>query len=213
MNPTNPSRFDLAAAEWDANPARVDLARAVGAGILRAVPFQPAPRVLDYGAGTGLLTLCLQPHAASILAMDSSPGMLDALAKKLAAAGIANVQIRQWDLETEPFRDGGFDLVVSNVTFHHLRDVPRVLARLSDLLKPGGWIAAADLDTEDGSFHPDPTGVYHKGFAREQIAQWMAGTGLENVSVTSAHTLIKPDASGQKRAYGVFLAAGRKPVG
>ncbi len=64
------SRFDPAAAEWDNNPGRVNLARAVGEGIERAIPLEPNWRVLDYGAGTGLLTLNLQPRVASLVALD-----------------------------------------------------------------------------------------------------------------------------------------------
>ena len=60
------SRFDEAAAQWDSNPGRVDVARAVGEAIGRAVPFEPGWRAVDYGAGTGLLTLNLQPRVASM---------------------------------------------------------------------------------------------------------------------------------------------------
>ena len=80
------SRFDEAAAQWDNNPGRVELARAVGEAIGRAIPFQPGWSALDYGAGTGLLTLNLQPRVASMVALDSSTGMLEKLTQKLAAA-------------------------------------------------------------------------------------------------------------------------------
>lgn len=204
------SRFDLAAALWDQNPTRVQLARAVGAAISRAVPLQPTWRACDYGAGTGLLTLNLVPHVASILALDFSSGMLETLAQKLAAAGIHNVQTRQWNLEQAPFPETGFDFVASSMTFHHLRDVPLVLRRLAALLKPGGWLAAADLDTEDGSFHSDAEGVFHHGFDRRQMAVWFTSAGFTDVQISDAHAFHKPDAAGQLRPYGVFLARGRR---
>jgi tRNA (cmo5U34)-methyltransferase len=89
------SRFDEAAGQWDNNPTRVELARAVAITIRRAIPVQAHWRALDYGAGTGLLTLNLQPSVASLVALDSSTGMLEKLTEKLAAAGIVNVQTRQ----------------------------------------------------------------------------------------------------------------------
>ncbi len=205
-----PSRFDAAAAQWDQNPTRVELARAIGAGIVWTVPVQPTWRALDYGAGTGLLTLCLQPQVASILAMDASPGMLDALARKLLGEGLANVQIRQWDLESEPCQETGFDLVISSMTLHHLRQVPLVLQRLAAVLKPGGWLAVADLDTEDGSFHGESNDVFHHGFAREQITGWLREAGFTEVGIRDVHTIAKPDAAGRPRSYGVFLAVGQK---
>jgi tRNA (cmo5U34)-methyltransferase len=207
------SRFDEAAAQWDSNPGRVELARAVGAAICRTVPLQTNWRVLDYGAGTGLLTLNLQPRVESILALDSSKGMLEQLTQKVAASDITTIQTRQWDLEAEPYPEGGFDLVASSMTLHHLRDVPLVLKRLAAVLKPGGWLAVADLDREDGSFHGEREDVFHQGFERSQISDWLAGAGFGWVSVLDAHILNKPTAAGQMRAYGIFLAVGQKKQG
>jgi len=207
------SRFDEAAAQWDNNPGRVELARAVGEAIGRAVPFQPGWRALDFGAGTGLVTLNIQPRVASIVAVDVSSGMLEVLEKKFAAAGIDNVQSRLWDLESRPYPETGFDLVISSMTLHHLPDVPLIFKRLAAVLKPGGWLAVADLDSEDGSFHRDVKDVYHKGFARDDIRRWLQDAGFVNISIQDAHRLEKPDAAGNHRAYGVFLATGsREPA-
>ena len=205
------SRFDEVAQQWDNNPTRVDLARAVGKAIAREIPIQAHWHVLDYGAGTGLLTLNLQPRVASMVALDSSAGMLGQLKQKLAAAGIANVDARLWNLETQPFPESGFDLIVSSMTLHHLRDVPLVFARLSGLLKQGGGLAVADLDAEDGSFHSQADGVFHQGFERDQIAEWLGASGLVNIKLSDAHSITKPNSTGEKRTYGVFLATGQKP--
>jgi tRNA (cmo5U34)-methyltransferase len=207
-----PSRFDEAAPQWDANPTRVALARAVGAAITQALPIQPDWRALDYGAGTGLLTLTIQPHVASVVALDSSKGMLEQLIHKVGAAGIANVQIRQWDIESQPFPETDFDLIISSMTLHHVRDVPLVLGRLAAALKPGGWLAAADLDTEDGTFHGQANDVFHQGFERRQMSAWLTAAGLGQGPLRDAPRVIKPASTGELRDYGVFLAIGQKGV-
>jgi len=66
------ARFDRAAAEWDANPARVALARAVAEAIRKAVPLRPDMNVLDFGAGTGLVTLGLLSSVGRLTAVDAS---------------------------------------------------------------------------------------------------------------------------------------------
>ncbi len=203
------SRFDEAAQQWDSNPVRVALARGIGEAIQRTVPIQPSWHALDYGAGTGLLTLSLLPRVASVTAFDSSKGMLEQLTKKVADAQIPNVQTRLWNLETEPYADQRFDLVVSSMTLHHLRDVPLVFKRLAALLNPGGWLALADLDTEDGSFHGPANDVFHHGFDRSAIIKWLTDSGVSGISVTDAFTVSKPSATGEMRNYSVFLAAGR----
>lgn len=204
------SRFDEAATQWDNNPVHVNLARAVGQALSRVIPLQPTWRALDYGAGTGLLTLNLLPRVASILAMDSSQGMLVQLTQKLAASKIDNVQTRLWDLQADPFPETGFDSVVSSMTLHHLRDVPLVLERLANTLRPGGWLAVADLDTEDGSFHGPSNDVYHNGFQRQHVSGWLTAAGFTRVSVQDAHSFLKPTAAGQPRPYTIFLATGTR---
>jgi ubiquinone/menaquinone biosynthesis C-methylase UbiE len=206
------SRFDEAAQQWDNNPDRVALARAIGDAIQRTVPIQPRWDALDYGAGTGLLTLNLQPRVCSILALDASPGMLQKLTEKIAAARIGNLETRLWNLEADPFPEKRFDLVVSSMTLHHLRDVSLVFKRLAAVLRPGGWLAVADLDVEDGSFHGQADDVFHHGFERSEIAGWLESAGLCEVRISTAHTITKPSASNRMRSYEVFLAVGQRPA-
>ena len=55
------ARFDRAAAQWDNNPMRVARSKTVAESIRQAVPLRTDMQVLDFGAGTGLLTLALHP--------------------------------------------------------------------------------------------------------------------------------------------------------
>ena len=73
------------------------------------------------------------------------------------------------DLLTDPPPDDPFDLAVSLLVLHHLPGPARPRSPPSPgLLRPGGRLALADLDTEDGSFHDaDAEGIYHLGFDRD----------------------------------------------
>jgi hypothetical protein len=81
---------------------------------------------------------------------------------------------------------------------------------LAEILKPGGWLAVADLDNEDGTFHGHADDVFHHGFERGQVAEWLDDAGLRSVSVSGAHTVSKPSSTGEVRSYGIFLAVGQK---
>jgi len=203
------TRFDDKAVEWDANPARVTLARAVAAAIREAVPLQSNMAVMDVGAGTGLVSLALLPFVREITAVDASSGMLGVLEEKARALGITNLHALQGDVAKAELPLGRFDLVVSSMTLHHLPDVPLVLLRLRSLLREGGWLALADLDVEDGTFHADPAGIYHHGFARETVCRWLEAAGFADTASREAYRITRPGSDGVLRTYPVFLVTAR----
>jgi 2-polyprenyl-3-methyl-5-hydroxy-6-metoxy-1,4-benzoquinol methylase len=205
------SRFDQLAAEWDTNLGRVALAAGVAEAMRAVVPFAPHWRVLDFGAGTGLLSLNLAPAVAEVIAVDSSAAMLEVLAVKAARAGLSQVTVWHGDLQAAPWPGPPVDAVVSTMTLHHLRAVPQVLRALVQAVRPGGWLALADLDTEDGGFHgPEVDDVYHHGFDRQQVSAWLAAAGCVGVAVTEAWRAVRPDGRGGSREYPVFLASARR---
>lgn len=205
----NRARFDRLAAKWDSNPSRVALARAVADAIRKSIPLRPDMKVMDFGAGTGLVTLALLPDVAGITAMDTSGEMLQVLDGKLNALGITNVHTMLSETDKAPLPVSEFDLIVSSMVLHHIPDVPQIIRRLRPCLRTGGWIALADLESEDGTFHADPTGVYHHGFDPEQVCRWLQDAGFTNTTAREAHRMVRPSPDGESRSYPVFLVTAR----
>ena len=206
---TTGTRFDDKAAEWDANPARVALARAVVEAIRAAVPLRSDMAALDVGAGTGLVSLALVPFVREITAVDASSGMLGVLEEKARALGITNLRSLHCDVAQAELPPARYDLVVSSMTLHHLPDVSLVLRRLRHALRDGGWIALADLDAEDGTFHADPTGIYHHGFERAAVCRWLGEAGFADSTAREAYRITRPGSDGVMRTYPVFLVTAR----
>ena len=202
--------FDIEAAQWDANPGRVKLANEVADAIIREAAPSHDMDVLDFGCGTGLVTLRLQPKVRTITGADSSSGMLGVLQEKIRTLGLRNVQTRLVDFEKGGRVEGAFHLVVSSMTMHHVEDTAGLFHQWHDLLLPGGLLAAADLDTEDGSFHGDNTGVFHFGFDRDDLKKLLRQSGFRDVRAVSASTMVRDIPGGGKREYPVFLILGRK---
>ena len=209
-NPTM-SHFDEKAKNWDEEPRRV----AMGAAIARAVGARLAesqsPRLMDYGCGTGLCSLPLAGRCSSVLGVDSSTGMLAQLEAKARAAGLGRVTTRRHDLTVEPLDGQEFDVILCAMTLHHVREVGALLSRFHSMLSPGGLLAVADLDQEDGSFHQDPRGVEHHGFCREWIREQLEVAGFTEVDIETVYEIEKPGASGKPRRFPVFLATARQP--
>ena len=83
--------FDKEAAVWMSIPYESALANDVCTAISENTPLNTSMNALDFGCGTGLLTLRLAPLVRSITGMDSSRGMLDVLRAKIAKQNLANV--------------------------------------------------------------------------------------------------------------------------
>jgi len=86
------SYFDQAAATWDDNPSRVELAASVAKAMGQDVPLRADMQIMDFGCGTGLITYHLAPQVASVTAADVSAEMLAALRRKAEASGMTHVQ-------------------------------------------------------------------------------------------------------------------------
>lgn len=202
--------FDALARTWDEDPGRAERARELAAAIAERVPLQDHWVAMDYGCGTGTLSLLLASRLARVVAVDNAQGMLDVLAEKLRAAGVANVQTRCLDLTTQAPPAEQFDFVVSSMALHHIADPSALVLRLGALLRPGGYLAIADLDAEDGSFHGEGVGGVHHGFSEKQMCRFMVDAGLSAVEVGVAHVMVRPGPEGTVRKYPVLLATAGK---
>ncbi len=207
LSAQKPRDFDREAAGWDNEPRRLKMAADVVSAIGRTVPLNPDMDLLDFGCGTGLVGLALRPRVASATCADTSRGMVEVVRQKATAGGMTGVTPLWLEDPDEVRIDGSFDVIVSAMTLHHVPDTAKLIGCLAGLLRPGGWICLADLDPEDGSFHTDPTGVYHHGFDREELCRILSAAGLADAGGQNAACIAKSD-----RLYSVFLVTGRKPA-
>lgn len=196
--------FDDKAITWDSDPTKRERALAVAAALRQRVPLARDWRALEYGCGTGLLSFALHADLGELTLADSSPGMLAVLRGKIDAAGLTHLHPLALDLLTDPLPADRYDLIYTLMTLHHVADVARLLRTFHDLLRPGGWLAVADLDQEDGSFHgPGFTG--HNGFDRAALRAQLADAGFGEVNFSTGYVMKKATDQGV-REYPLFLA-------
>ncbi len=204
--------FDERAADWDQNPMRIERAVAVAGAIRARIALTPSTCALEYGCGTGLLSFALQQGGplGQITLADNSAGMLAVLEGKICAAGLeTQMHPLRLDLACDALPEQRFDLIYTLLTLHHIRETGPILTAFFQLLNPGGWLALADLDLEDGSFHEEPFDG-HTGFDREEMRTALAGLGFGAIAFDTAYIIPKMRA-GQPRSYPVFLATACKP--
>ena len=202
MTTPSPTHFDTAARDWDQRPLSQQLA-AVPERLLAQLPLQASDHVLDFGAGTGLLSVPIAPKVAQVTALDMSAAMLQVLDEK----GFANITTLQQDIfDGLPER---YDAVVSCMAMHHVPDTRALMQAFADALQPGGRIALVDLYAEDGSFHGDNAakGVHHFGFAPDALQALAEQAGLQGIAFTEVLRVHRPNG----REYPLFLMTGHKP--
>ena len=198
-------RFDELASTWDEKPSRVENAKAIGKAIVENVPLNESWNVLDFGAGTGLLTFYIQPYVGRIDAVDNSTGMLEKLKEKAEKAGIKTINPTLKDLETDDLGEEIYDLAMSSMTLHHIKEIEDFLKRLYKAVKNGGYIAVADLVEEDGTFHSDNEGVHHFGFSVDKLKCLIENAGFKDVKIAIVNTIKK-----NNKEYPVFLLIAKK---
>jgi ubiquinone/menaquinone biosynthesis C-methylase UbiE len=200
--------FDSRAAQWDNLPRRVVLGNAVVEAIKQEAIPQSWMQMLDYGCGTGLVTLGLQPLVKEVIAVDSSRGMLEQLEVKACEVGIANLHTIFIDLDSDWRLPDGIDLLVSSMTMHHVPEVAPLLVHFRESMNPGAQLCIADLQQEDGSFHDDATGIPHKGFAVDEMEKFFLEAGFTAVRTVPVMSVQK-ERAGKIQEYPVNLTIGR----
>ena len=197
------SRFDTLAREWDLKPQRVESAKNLSDKLKSLFSLENMD-ILDYGAGTGLVTFSLCQTARRVVAMDNSKKMLEEIDKKSENAAIDNVHTHYHDINKEDLPKAQFDLFVSAMTMHHIDDTKDFLTKAKNSLVKGGYLAIKDLESEDGSFHSmGNDDVAHLGFDKPTIEALFVELGMEVVFFETVEVISK------KQDYPIFLIVGK----
>jgi ubiquinone/menaquinone biosynthesis C-methylase UbiE len=202
--------FEKAAVVWDNDPGRVQMAQTIADAMITALKPKGNELVMDYGTGTGNIALRLLPHVHRIIAVDSSKGMLDVLQEKLSHDHISSVEIREWSIGRDPALLPRFDIIVSSMTMHHVRDTAGAARAFYTMLLPGGSIAIADLDLDNGEFHETPGITEHDGIDRNYLQQVFEQAGFVSVRFHVAATIQKISSrTGKLKDFTIFLMTAR----
>jgi putative AdoMet-dependent methyltransferase len=195
--------FREKAQDWDARPVPAQISQGVFDALEKAVALGPEQTVMDFGAGTGLLGGKLAGRVGRVLAVDVSQAMLDKLTAKPELQG--KVEAFCQNILEKPL-PRKVDLVVSAMAMHHVEDTRALFRALYEHLVPGGRIALADLETEQGDFHaPGTEGVYHAGFDPRALCAIAAEVGFVDASSVTACSVDR-----EHKRYPVFLLTATK---
>lgn len=134
--------------------------------------------LIDYGSGTGLVSIEISDLVDSILLVDSSKQMLDVAEAKISQQGISNAKVQYADL-TKETPDLKADIVLMSLVLLHIPDTKKILQELFNILNKGGKLIIIDFDKNDQISHPK----VHNGFSHEELKNLLSEVGFTSTNI------------------------------
>ena len=139
-------------AETFDSPKNIFLANLVCQAVEKQIDLLSDKEILDFGGGTGLLTLPLAKQAKSVTLVDISEKMLEQARLKAERQEINNIQFLEQDL-LEKTLEKEFDLIVVCRVLHHMPDLDVALSLFHQHLKEDGQLLIADFTKAEANHH------------------------------------------------------------
>jgi len=182
---------------------RVRNVKTIADGILKKITYEKDMHIMDFGSGTGLLTIEIAPYVGKITAIDMSKSMNEELNANRDLVD-CELEILELDLSKSTIKEK-YNGIISSMTLHHVEDTVALFKKFHDMLEDDGTIALSDLYTEDGTFHSEDTGVFHLGFEEEFMIKCAKEAGFRELQIEQVSIAKKPH-----KAFPIFLLTGIK---
>jgi ubiquinone/menaquinone biosynthesis C-methylase UbiE len=169
--------FEQMANRYDTEE-RMDLARVIVKEVRPQLQNSKSKSLIDYGSGTGLVSLELADLVDSILLVDSSQQMLEVAKAKISRRGITNSKVLFSDFTQESYELKA-DIVTLSLVLLHIPDTKKILQELFSILNHGGKLIIIDFDKNDKINHPK----VHNGFSHEELENRLSEVGFKSIEM------------------------------
>ncbi|WP_088225409.1 class I SAM-dependent methyltransferase [Desulfosporosinus sp. FKB] len=164
--------FEMMANRYDTTE-RIQIAKVASDAIREHLADTHDKKAIDFGCGTGLVGINLLNDFSSMLFVDPSPNMINQIKQKIADLNIQNADTLCFDFEKEDRKDIQADYIFMAQVLLHINDIELVLARLYDILNPGGHLLIVDFNKNEEV----SSDLVHNGFDQEKLIDLMTKLG------------------------------------
>ncbi|WP_099156933.1 class I SAM-dependent methyltransferase [Virgibacillus ndiopensis] len=169
--------FEQMAKKYDTED-RIELAKIIVKEVRPELRNSKLKSLIDYGSGTGLISLELSDLVDSILLVDSSNQMLEVAKAKISHKGITNSKVLYSDF-TKETPEIKADIVLMSLVLLHIPDTEKILQELFNVLNNGGKLIIIDFDKNDKINHPK----VHNGFSHEELKKRLSEVGFKSIEM------------------------------
>lgn len=169
--------FEQMAKRYDTED-RIELAKVIVKEVRPDLRNSKSKSLIDYGSGTGLISLELTDLVDSILLIDSSKQMLEVAKAKISHKGISNSKVLYSDF-TQETPELKADIVLMSLVLLHIPDIKKNLQELFNILNNGGKLIIIDFDKNDKINHPK----VHNGFSHEELRKTLSEVGFQSIEI------------------------------
>ena len=148
------------------------------------ITLLPPLAVADLGAGEGTLSQLLAKNARKVIAIDSSPKMVEFGSKLAKKHGFKNLEYRLGDIEDPPIAKNSVDLAILSQALHHAIHPQRAIAAAHQILKRGGRLAILDLLSHRFERARELYADHWLGFSEVELHQFLEKSGFREIEVS-----------------------------
>lgn len=173
--------FEQMAKRYDTEE-RIELAKILVKEVRPELRNSKSKSLIDYGSGTGLVSLELSDLVDSILLVDSSKQMLEVAKAKISHKGILNSKVLYSDF-TQETTELKADIVLMSLVLLHIPDTKKILQGLFNILNNDGKLIIIDFDKNDEIYHPK----VHNGFSHDELKNRLSEVGFKSIEIKTFH--------------------------
>jgi ubiquinone/menaquinone biosynthesis C-methylase UbiE/biotin operon repressor len=148
------------------------------------ITLLPPLAVADLGAGEGTLSQLLAKNARKVIAIDSSPKMVEFGSKLAKKHGFKNLEYRLGDIEDPPIAKNNVDLAILSQALHHAIHPQRAIAAAHEILKRGGRLVILDLLSHRFERARELYADHWLGFSEVELHQFLEKNGFREIEVS-----------------------------
>ncbi|MCD1570191.1 methyltransferase domain-containing protein [Agromyces mediolanus] len=139
--------------------------------------LRPGLEVLDVGSGPGTISIDLARRVGPgrVTGVDASADVVAQAAGLAESEGVSNVSFAVGDAYALDFPDDSFDIVHAHQVLQHLGRPVDALREFRRVLRPGGVLAARDVDYGGLIWSPDSAGLDRWLELYDAVHRWNGG--------------------------------------